>query len=136
MTKSQHPRRSRAAEAFRSLDAGSDLARRRVWRRVEQQMSDDHRRSRRRLGWAAGIAASAVAALAIVLPSVSSAVRAWYQPSSQEQQRVAVSAVFEMLGQQQAGNTSDASASVTSSDGVEQFVQYLVTSTEEKTGAQ
>ena len=92
MTENERPARSRAVEAFRALDSGSELAKRRVWRRVEAGIADDRRRSRRRLGWMAGIAASAVAALAIAADRADAAhlVRA----SQQEQQRVAVSAVW------------------------------------------
>lgn len=133
MTEKERPSRSRAAEAFRALDSGSELAKRRVWRRVEARVSDDRRRGRGRLGWMAGIVASAVAALAIAAPTALDAARSWYEPSQQEQQRVAVNAVMEMLGAQAGGGNGANSAD---SDDVEQFVQYLVTSTEAKTGAE
>lgn len=131
MTENERPNRSRAADALRDLNTGADLARRRVWRRVEAGIADD-RRGRRRLGWAVGIAASAVAAIAILLPTALNAARAWYEPSQQEQQRVAVNAVLEMLGQQPGGENGESTAG---SDNVDQFVQYLVTSTEAKPGA-
>jgi hypothetical protein len=95
-------------------------------------MTDDRQRRRRRFGWAAGVAASAVAALAIALPSARAAARSWYEPSQHEEQRVAVSAVFQMLGQQQGGGTDSAS----DSDSIVQFAQYLVTSAEANTGAE
>ena len=133
VTEHKRPARSRAAEAFRALDSGSELAKRRVWRRVEAVVADDRRRRSRRLGLMAGIAASAVAALAIAAPAALDAARSWYEPSQQEQQRVAVSAVMEMLGAQAAGGND---ANATDSDNVEQFAQYLVTSVEAKTGAE
>ena len=133
VTENERPARSRAAEAFRALDSGSELAKRRVWRRVEAGIADDRRRGRRRLGWMAGLIASAVAALALALPAALDAVRTWYEPSQQEQQRVAVSAVMEMLGRQYGGGNG---ANAAASDNVEQFAQYLVTSTEAKTGAE
>jgi hypothetical protein len=121
-------RRGRAAEAFRALDAGGDLAKRRVWHRVELGIAEDRMRRRRRLAWMAGIAASAVAALALVLPSALDAAQTWAEPSAQEQQRVAVAAVMEMLGGQQAHSAPGGDAS-----GVSDFAGYLVT--EANTGA-
>jgi hypothetical protein len=116
------PRRRRAAEAFRALDAGGEIARRRVWRRVEAGIGEDQLRRRRRLRWMAGIAASAVAAVALVLPSALGAAERWSEPSAQEQQRVAVEAVMQMLGGQQAHGAPAGDAS-----GVNDFASYLVT---------
>lgn len=122
MSEGERSARSRATEAFRALDEGGDLAKRRVWRRVEQGLSEDRAQRRRRLGWMAGIAASAVAALAFVLPPALGTARSWYEPSRQEQQRVAVNAVMEMLNKHVAtgatsGDTTD----------IENLAQYLVT---------
>lgn len=129
MSEGDRPARNRAAEAFRALDAGGDLVKRRVWQRVEGGIREDRLRRRRRLGWMAGIAASAVAALTIVLPPALDAARDWSGPSQQEQQRVAVAAVMEMLGEQQARSASGGDAT-----GMEEFVGYLVT--EAHTGAE
>lgn len=129
MRQTERSARSRAAEAFRTLEAGGDLAKRRVWQRVERGIDEDRRRRKRRLGWMAGMAAGAVAALMLVLPPALDAARSWSEPSRQEQQRVAVSAVMEILGEQQARSASGGDAS-----GMGDFVQYLVT--EANTGAQ
>jgi len=107
---------------------GADLAKRRVWHRVELGIAGDRLRRRRRLGWMAGIAASAVAALALVMPSALNAAHTWAEPSAQEQQRVAVEAVMEMLGGQQAH-----AATAGDTSGVADFASYLVT--EANTGA-
>ena len=123
------PHRGRAAEAFRALDHGGDLVKQRVWRRVEQGMREERERRRRRLGLIGGMAASSVAVLALVLPSALGTLRTWYEPSQQEEHRVAVSAVMEMLGQQQVRAAPDGSAA-----GLEDFVQYIVT--EANTGAE
>ena len=134
MTTNEQPPRSRAAEAFRALNAGSELAKHRVWRRVEQGLAEERRRARRRLGWASGIVAGVAVAAAITMPAILGAARTWYEPSQQEEQRVAVSAVLEMLGRQY-GAAGNGSASNVDSDQMDQFAQYLVTSTEAKTGA-
>ena len=128
MTDTDRPRRGRAAEAFRALDTGTELAKRRVWHRVELSIAEDRLRRRRRLRWMAGIAASAVAALTLVLPSALGAAQTWAEPSAQEQQRVAVDAVMEMLGGQQAHNAPGGDAA-----GAGDFASYLVT--EANTGA-
>jgi hypothetical protein len=135
VTTNGQPHRSRAAEAFRALDAGSELTKHRVWRRVEQGLADDRRRARRRLGWASGVVAGVAVAAAITMPAILGAARSWYEPSHQEEQRVAVSAVMEMLGQQY-GAAADGSASSADSDQMAEFAQYLVTSTEAKTGTE
>ncbi len=100
----------------------------RIWRRVEQGIREDRRRRRRRLGWIGGVAASAVAVLAIALPSGLDTLRGWYEPSEREQHSVAVSAVMEMLGQQQVRAATDGST------GFEDFAQFIVT--EASTGAE
>ncbi len=122
MPQDDRPARSRAAEAFRALDAGADLAKRRAWREVERGIKEDRLRRRRRLGWIAGIAAGAVAALTLVLPPALDALGAWYEPSQQEEERVVVDAVMEMLGRQQAHAPSSDNAT-----GMGDFAQYLVT---------
>lgn len=120
--------RRRAADAFRALDTGGDLAKRRVWRRVERGLATRGLRGQRRLGWIAGIAASAAAAFVFILPPALSAARTWYEPSQQEQQHVAVKAVMEMLGGQQARGTSSGDTT-----GLGDFAHFLVTGTD--TGA-
>lgn len=134
MTTNEQPPRSRAAEAFRALGDGGELAKHRVWRRVEQGLAEERRRARTRLGWVAGSAAGVAVALAITMPAVLGAARTWYEPTQQEEQRVAVRAVMEMLSQQY-GAAGNGSASSADSDQMDQFAQYLVTSTEAKTGA-
>jgi len=129
MPDTERPARSRAADAFRALDEGGALAKRRVWKRVEGGIIEDRRHRRRHLGWLAGIAASAVAALALVLPPALGAVRSWYEPPQQEQQRVAVGAVIGMLNKQMAGGATSGDTT-----DIENFAQYLVT--EAHTGAE
>ncbi len=92
------PVRRRAAEAFRALDTGSALAQHRVWLCVERELAERRRLGRRRLAWAAGIATTAAAAIALVLPGALGAARSFYEPSQQQRQQAAIAAVVRMLG--------------------------------------
>lgn len=122
MPETDRQARSRTAAAFRALDTGGDLAKRRAWHRVERRSSEERARGRRRLGWVAGIAAGAVAVFALAGPPALAAARAWSEPSQHEQQRVAITAVMEMLGQQQARSAESGDAA-----GVDDLAEYLVT---------
>lgn len=101
MTTTEGSARGRAAEAFRSLDEGGELVRRRVWSRVREGIEQQRMRRRRRMRWYAGIAATAAACVAIVLPSAIGTARTWYEPSQADEQRVAVAAVMQMFAPQQ-----------------------------------
>jgi len=122
MPQTDQSHRSRAADALRALDTGADLEKRRIWRRVQLGLAEEQLRARRRFRWIAGIAASAVAALVLVLPSARDAAYGWAEPSRQDQQRVAIDAVMEMINGQQAH-----AAPGNDTSGVGDFANYIVT---------
>jgi hypothetical protein len=88
--------RGRTAEALRALAGGEELARRRVWARVQQGIAEDRRRRKRR-GWITGAGLGLVASLAIAAPV------AWQSMSSSSMETsgsVSAEAVWEMLSSQ------------------------------------
>jgi hypothetical protein len=113
----------RTRESLNALYDGDEVARRRVWLAVRERMAD-YERARRRRAWTLSAAAAAAVALLIAgAPFAGGALRDAYAPPASEQHRVAVDAVFQMLGGQGSGD-----------EGMEAFVAYLVR--EAETGAQ
>lgn len=96
MRMNDHEVHGRAAHGLSSLEEGGELARRRVWTKVQRGIALDRQRRRRRAGFASG-AGALVAALAVGFVMV------WQPFSSADSdgtKAVSVDAVWEMLSSQ------------------------------------
>jgi hypothetical protein len=119
------PRTGRASAALRALDEDVELARRRVWHRIEDGIELERRRRRRRARWLGGSIAAAVAAVAVLVPVAMNA-GGGSGSSAPEQHQVSLGSVADMLGSRPPtdADTSDP----------EQFFRDFVT--EASTGAE
>ncbi len=119
------PHTGRATSAFRALDEDIDLARRRVWHRIQGGIELERRRQRRRARWIAGGIAAAAAAAAVLVPVAMNLSGRPGNPAPQRHE-VSVESVAQMLGMRPAaaGQAVDA----------DQFLTAFVT--EASTGAQ
>ena len=119
------PRTGRAASAFSALDGDIELARRRVWHRIQDGIELKRRRQRLRARWLGGGIAAAVAAVAVLVP-VAMNLGGGSGGSRPQSHEVSVESVAQMLGMRPpaAGHAVDA----------EQFLTSFVT--EASSGAQ
>ncbi len=97
------PHRLRAASALRALDEDVELARRRVWRRIQDGIELERRRERRRMRWLAGGVAAAVTAVAVLVPVAMNLGGGSAGPAPQ-QHDVSLASVAAMLGDQPGAN--------------------------------
>lgn len=119
------PHRGRAASAFRALDEDAELARRRVWHRIQDGIEMERRRRRRRARWFGGGIAAAVAAAAVLVPAAMN-LGGGSGSSTPQQHEVSLGSVAAMLGDEAAANGD--------SDDPGQFLTNFVT--EASTGAE
>ena len=119
------PRTGRAASAFRALGEDVELARRRVWHRIQDGIEMERRRRRRRARWLGGGIAAAVAAAAVLVP-VAMNLGGGSGASTPQQHEVSLSSVAAMLGDEGAANGEAPDA--------DQFLTNFVT--EASTGAE
>ena len=112
-------RGKRAAEAFRALDEGEHLARRRIWRRVREGVAEDAR-ARRRRRWAIWSGVAAAATIAAFTPALVAGLRNNSSDRGQtlSDDDIAFQAVMQTLAAQTFNGGSEST---------EEFVLYLVT---------
>jgi hypothetical protein len=117
-----HDVKGRAARAFHSLEEGDELARRRIWTKVQLGIQLDRRRRHRRARLSAGAAA--------LVASIAVGVAAIWQPFAGADdgtaKTVSVDAVWDMLASQPGASAEHGS--------LDEFV--LSVAVEEQTGAQ
>ncbi len=118
------PHTGRAASAFRALDEDVELARRRVWHRIQDGIELERRRRRRRARWLGGGIAAAVAAVAVLVPVAMNL--GGSGSSAPQPHEVSLGSVAAMLGDQPGANGDAADP--------EQFFTNFVT--EASTGAE
>jgi uncharacterized membrane protein len=111
------PDRRRLSEMLAPLAAGEELARRRVWNRVQAGVSARETRARRNR-WLAGGGAAVAASLAIFVVTLTGG-SSQQAPHTASSEQVALGAVLEMLGASPDG--------LSEGQAMEQFVSYLVT---------
>ena len=119
------PRTGRAASAFRALDEDVEMARRRVWHRIQDGIELERRRRRGRARWLGGGIAAAVATVAILVPLAMN-LGGGSGAASPQPHEVSLGSVAAMLGDQAATNGDAA--------GADQFLTNFVT--EASTGAE
>lgn len=111
-------------EAFRALGRTEAAARQRVWASTRARIDSRARRHGRVRLIAAGTLSLAAAAI-VAVPMIVGAARTSFEPSRDEAGSVAIEAVMEMLGSDQASADPEAA--------LEEFVVFLIA--EEQGGA-